>query len=84
MTALPSYEDWQLRAACRGHSAAIFFAPSHFERKSAKLEREARAKAVCAACPVRREFLAHALRFHEAHGIWGGLNEDERRLVAAR
>ncbi len=82
MTALPTYEDWQSQAACRGQSAAIFFAPSHFERKSAKLDREARAKTVCRACAVRRECLAYALRIKEAHGIWGGLNEEERRALA--
>ena len=33
VTALHTPEDWQARAACRGQSAAIFFAPTHFERK---------------------------------------------------
>lgn len=84
MTAFPTYDNWQAQAACRGQSAAVFFAPSHFEHKSAKLDRESRAKAVCATCPVRRACLAYALRIREAHGIWGGLNEEERRLVAAR
>jgi len=84
MTALPTCDNWQLRAACRGQSAAIFFAPSHFERNSARSAREAKAKAVCSTCPVRQECLAYALRTHEANGIWGGLNEEERKLVTAR
>ena len=75
-------EDWQVRAACRGHSAAIFFAPTHFERKEARVARERQAKAVCAMCPVRKECLNYALRIHEPHGIWGGLNEAERRAIS--
>ena len=38
----------------------------------------AEAKAVCAGCRVRYECLAFALRTHQAHGIWGGLTEQER------
>ena len=36
VTALPAPEDWQAGAACRGQSAVIFFAPTHFERKEAR------------------------------------------------
>ena len=81
MTALPAHDDWQSQAACRGRSAAIFFPPPHFERKAAKVERETRAKAICAACEVRKECLSYAMRIHEAHGIWGGLSESERRML---
>jgi WhiB family redox-sensing transcriptional regulator len=84
MTALTNYEDWQSQAACRGQSASIFFAPPHFERRSAKLDREARAKAVCASCTVRKECLSYALRIGEAHGIWGGLTEEERSHLVTR
>jgi WhiB family redox-sensing transcriptional regulator len=34
---------------------------------------------VCHTCPVRRECLDFALRIREPYGIWGGLNEIERR-----
>ena len=81
VTALPAPEDWQAGAACRGHSAVIFFAPAHFERKEARALRERQAKAVCASCPVRKECLSFALRIREPHGIWGGLNEMERRAI---
>ena len=81
MTALHAPEDWQTMAACRGHSAAMFFAPTHFERKEARASRERQAKAVCAMCPVRKECLDYALRIHEPHGIWGGLSEIERRAI---
>jgi WhiB family redox-sensing transcriptional regulator len=61
----------------------VFFPPSHFERKDDRELREARAKAICRSCPVRKECLDYALRIREQHGIWGGLNETERRLMLA-
>ncbi|MCC6339485.1 MAG: WhiB family transcriptional regulator [Acidimicrobiia bacterium] len=72
-------ERWQVRAACRGPASALFFPPSVSERRDEREQREARAKAICATCPVRGECLEHALRVRELHGIWGGMNEAERR-----
>ncbi|HEV3495824.1 MAG TPA: WhiB family transcriptional regulator, partial [Actinomycetes bacterium] len=46
--------------------------------------REARAKEICALCPVRRPCLDYALAIREPHGIWGGLNELERKQLIAR
>ena len=77
-------ETWQVRAACRGPQAAAFFPPSSFERKEEKEARESRAKAICAGCPVREPCLEYALRIREPHGIWGGLNEGERKQLQAR
>jgi WhiB family redox-sensing transcriptional regulator len=84
MTAQLNGHDWQVRAACRGPQAVMFFPPAQFERKDEKLERERRAKSVCATCSVRRDCLDYALRIREPHGIWGGLNETERRALLAR
>ena len=76
---------WQYRAACRGEDAEMFFAPNYFERKEEKEAREAQAKTICARCPVRDECLEYALRNREPHGIWGGLNESERKsLIRSR
>jgi WhiB family transcriptional regulator, redox-sensing transcriptional regulator len=72
-------DTWQLRAACRGPQSAVFFPPAAFERKDEKLEREARAKDICRTCPVKEPCLDYAVRIREPHGIWGGLNEAERR-----
>ena len=72
---------WQVKAACRGPQAVVFFAPTHFERKDEKAEREQRAKSICAQCSVRQPCLDYALRIREPHGIWGGLNEVERRAL---
>jgi WhiB family redox-sensing transcriptional regulator len=75
---------WQEKAACRGPHSAIFFPPAQFERKDEKEEREIRAKAICASCSVRQPCLEFAIRIREPHGIWGGLNELERKQVVAR
>ena len=72
---------WQSKAACRGPHTEVFFPPSHFERKDDKEARESVAKAICAGCSVRRACLDYALRIREPHGIWGGLNEVERRQI---
>lgn len=81
MSAQRSDDAWQLRAACRGPQAGVFFPPPHFERKDDKLERETRAKAICATCSVREPCLEYALSIREPHGIWGGLNENERKQL---
>lgn len=74
-------EQWQLKAACRGPQSRVFFPPATFERKDEKLDREGRAKAICAMCSVRSDCLSFALKIKEQHGIWGGLNENERRSL---
>jgi WhiB family redox-sensing transcriptional regulator len=76
-------ERWQTHAACRGPQAAVFFPPTHPERKDDRLAREARAKAICATCEVRRDCLDYALAIREVHGIWGGLTEAERHELLA-
>ena len=72
---------WQFRGACRGEESALFFAPSHFERKPEKDAREGAAKRICSICPVRIDCLEYAIRIREPHGVWGGLNELERRIL---
>jgi WhiB family redox-sensing transcriptional regulator len=81
VSALRTDDAWQVKAACRGPQAAVFFPPSHFERKDEKAEREHRAKAICATCPSRRPCLDFAIKIREPHGIWGGLNETERKQL---
>jgi WhiB family redox-sensing transcriptional regulator len=76
-------EAWHLRAACRGPFSDVFFPPPQFERKQDRREREGRAKAICRTCPVQHECLDYALAIREPHGIWGGLNEAERRAILA-
>ena len=39
---------------------------------TARKQREAEAKAICARCPARDACLAYALDAGEAYGVWGG------------
>jgi hypothetical protein len=44
---------------------------------------EARAKRICATCPVTAECLDYALRHGEKYGVWGGLTPRARRRLTA-
>ncbi|MFV1991176.1 MAG: WhiB family transcriptional regulator [Acidimicrobiales bacterium] len=79
--ALTVIDEWQRKAACRGPQSEVFFPPPRFERKVERRERELMAKAICQSCSVRTDCLAYAVRIEEQHGIWGGLNESERRFA---
>lgn len=62
-------------AACAGADQELFYPTS----RGAELDAARRvAKAVCAGCGVRTACAAWALN-HEQHGVWGGLDEDDRR-----
>ena len=71
--------EWSDAAACRNSESALFYSADSTERKEDRLEREVVAKRICASCGVREECLEAALARHESYGIWGGLNEFERR-----
>lgn len=66
-----AWNDWTVRAKCRGMNDALF--PDAVDQK--------RAKVVCAGCPVRSECLAEALDNRIEWGVWGGMTERERRLL---
>jgi WhiB family transcriptional regulator, redox-sensing transcriptional regulator len=68
--------DWCTRGACRDVDPELFFPVG---TSGPAVEQTARAKAVCARCPVRVECLEWALATGQATGVWGGLSEDERR-----
>jgi WhiB family redox-sensing transcriptional regulator len=84
VSAQRSEDAWQVKAACRGPQASVFFPPPQFERKDEKVEREGRAKEICLTCAVRKDCLEYALSIREPHGIWGGLNEVERKQLLAQ
>jgi WhiB family redox-sensing transcriptional regulator len=74
--------DWSSNAACRGSEGSLFYSTDSAERKEVRLEREHMAKRICSGCAVRDECLHAALDRHETYGIWGGLNEFERRSLS--
>ncbi len=57
-----------------GRSRSVLPIPS----SGASLEQVAGAKEICARCLVRSECLSFALRTRQAHGVWGGMSEQER------
>jgi WhiB family redox-sensing transcriptional regulator len=70
--------SWVERAACHEMPSDWFY-PAPSETPARRDQRERDAKSVCAACVVRMECLAYALRSDERLGIWGGMTETERR-----
>ena len=71
----PTEADWQDAAACRAADPDLFFP----DREA--VEAIARAKEVCASCPVREECLAYAVELNQSEGIWGGHTPAERRRL---
>lgn len=71
-------DSWRAAAACREVDSEIFF-PVGFTGQA--IEVAAKAKAICASCSVREACLAFALQTNQQFGIWGGLDEEERREV---
>lgn len=65
--------DWQTKAGCTEVDPEIFFPERGGSSKAAR--------AVCAACEVRRQCLEYALNNKEQFGIWGGTSERERRRL---
>ena len=71
----PSLGEWHGSRLCVGEDPDVFF-PSHGDPGT-------RARQICAACAVRGECLAYAIAADE-FGIWGGLDQDERRNLQRR
>lgn len=73
--------DWRERAACRDADPELFF---HEGDSIFALGYQARAKQICAGCPVADRCLAEALRLGEPFGVWGGMTPGERRWATDR
>lgn len=70
------YEAWAAEALCAETDPELFF--------PTKGQSPARAKAICAQCPVIQQCLKYALTSPVAlAGIWGGTTEDERKPLRA-
>lgn len=68
--------DWTERAACKGADSETFFPVG---TSGPALDQAAAAKAVCARCPVTAECLAWSVLTRSEFGVFGGLDEEERR-----
>ena len=74
-------EAWRRTAACRTEDPDLFFPVGSTGMAADQI---VRAKAVCALCPVRSACLTFALTSNQEFGVWGGCDEDERRLLRRR
>lgn len=71
-------ERWREQAACRYRDANLFFPAGSTGAAIAQIEA---AKSVCRSCPVADACLQFALETNQEAGIWGGMDEDERRRL---
>ena len=72
--------DWRYDAECRkdDYDADLCFPVG---TTGPALVQAEKAKAVCARCPVRLQCLSWAMNTGQDSGVWGGLSEEERRLL---
>lgn len=73
--------DWRYEAACRDEDPELFFPIGDAGPALAQIEE---AKQVCGSCRVSSACLEWAIESNQESGVWGGLSEDERRLMRKR
>jgi len=74
----PGDHDWRIRAACKDSDPALFFPVGTTGLAIDQIES---AKEVCTTCPCRQDCLDFALDTNQDAGVWGGLGEEERRVI---
>ena len=72
--------EWSKQAACLSAEPELFFPVG---TSGGALDDVTAAKAVCARCTVIEDCRGYALRTRQPFGVWGGLDEDERRAIWA-
>jgi WhiB family redox-sensing transcriptional regulator len=70
--------EWSSRAACLSSEPDVFFP---IGTSGTALDDVVEAKRLCAVCAVQPECRDYALSTRQPFGVWGGLDEDERRLM---
>jgi len=70
--------DWRDNAICRDTDPALFFPVGTTGLALVQIDR---AKEVCGECEAARDCLDFALDTNQDSGIWGGLTEEERRVI---
>jgi WhiB family redox-sensing transcriptional regulator len=72
--------EWSSRAACLSVEPELFFPVGTTGRAMTDVDS---AKQVCAGCAVLVDCRDYALRTRQPFGVWGGLDEEERREILA-
>ncbi|HET6910482.1 MAG TPA: WhiB family transcriptional regulator [Mycobacteriales bacterium] len=70
--------EWTSRGACLTAEPEQFFPVG--SSGISRLE-VAAAKAICDRCPVMQPCRDYALQTRQAFGVWGGMDEEERRIL---
>jgi WhiB family redox-sensing transcriptional regulator len=73
--------DWLHNAVCREEDPELFFPFGDIGPTLLQIEE---AKAACRRWPVIDACRQWALESGQAHGVWGGLSEAERRSIKRR
>jgi len=73
--------DWRDSAACRDEDPELFFPVGTTGPAIVQIQA---AKTVCRRCSVQEACLAWSLSSGQEAGVWGGLDEDERRSLKRR
>lgn len=76
-------QRWESRARCIGNLEPFFrLSPGGAPRTLRnRVDPAAEAKSICRRCPVRRECLDYAMTNEIRHGVWGGMDEKERKRL---
>lgn len=74
----PDEMAWIAGARCIGEDPELFFPVG---TASGALEQAEQAKSICLGCPVRTECLEWSLVTAQDAGVWGGMDEEERREI---
>ena len=72
--------SWRHRGACGPEDLELFYGPDD-ETEGDQRAREAKAAAICAPCPVRRDCLSCAVTTPQRHGVWGQVGEEDRARI---
>lgn len=70
--------DWRHKAACRDVEPELFFP---IGTTGPALRQVEEARAVCQRCDVTETCLNWAIETGQDAGVWGAMNEDERRSL---
>ncbi len=71
------------QGACRNEEPNTFFYDEGMKGLR-KLERKRAAQAICSTCVVQSQCLEYSVLSVEEYGVWGGVDEDERKKLRSR
>ena len=74
-------DEWRDSALCRDTDPDLFFPVGTTGQALVTIDH---AKRVCGECEVSQACLDFALDTNQDSGIWGGLSEEERRVIRRR